>query len=157
MRPKSCMEADEQTHRCTVFGSALLSLLMLWSSSCAASPLGASGLGERSSISSDSEPSITRSTRTTTKENASYRPASRVRTLRSISQYQSQISDLFSGCKLAPDYAATTHGCLLCDRPDGKDCVEHVFGECPTLAPLREWTHTALSRLAGWVPPTGGE
>eukprot|EP01046_Picozoa_sp_COSAG06_P054062 COSAG06_NODE_9518_length_1881_cov_50.394501_1_plen_159_part_00 len=58
-----------------------------------------------------------------------------------------------TGCKLAPDYAATTHGCLLCDGPDGKDCVEHVFGECPTLAPLREWTHTALSRLAGWVPP----
>jgi hypothetical protein len=62
-----------------------------------------------------------------------------------------------TGCKLAPDYTATTHGCLLCDGPDGKDCVEHVFGECPTLAPLREWTHTALSRLAGWVPPTGGE
>ena len=52
-----------------------------------------------------------------------------------------------TGCKLAPDYTATTHGCLLCDGPDGKDCVEHVFGECPTLAPLREWTHTALSRL----------
>ena len=51
----------------------------------------------------------------------------------------------------------TTHGYVLCDGPDGKDCAEHVFGECPTLAPLREWTHTALSRLAGWVPPTGGE
>ena len=27
-----------------------------------------------------------------------------------------------TGCKLAPDYAATTHGCLLCDGPDG---IEH--------------------------------
>jgi len=38
----------------------------------------------------------------------------------------------------ATNYTTTTHGCLLCDGSDGKDCVEHVFGVCPTLAPLRE-------------------
>ena len=40
---------------------------------------------------------------------------------------------------------------------ESKDCVEHVFGECATLEPLRAWVQTALSRLVGWLPPKGGE
>ena len=59
------------------------------------------------------------------------------------------------GCRLAPGYKESTDECLLCRAPGVKDCVDHVFGSCCVLQPVRDWVRVALQHTLGWAAPLG--
>ncbi|MGY9050471.1 MAG: hypothetical protein ACKVKF_26500 [Rhodobacterales bacterium] len=59
------------------------------------------------------------------------------------------------GCKLPPEYDTTTDRCVVCQAAGSVDCVEHVFGDCPCLRPVRDWTARALEITLDWYQPEG--
>ena len=60
-----------------------------------------------------------------------------------------------TGRKMAPEFDALDDTCMLCDSQGAGDTIEHVFGCCGTLQPLRDWVKRALDVTAGWAPPWG--
>ena len=50
-----------------------------------------------------------------------------------------------------------TGECLLCRIPGETDTIEHVFGSCSAMQPVRDWTALALAHVTGWAAPLGGE
>ena len=56
---------------------------------------------------------------------------------------------------MAPEFDALDDTCMLCDSQGAGDTIEHVFGCCGTLQPLRDWVKRALDVTAGWAPPWG--
>ena len=56
---------------------------------------------------------------------------------------------------MAPNFDTPDDTCMLCDMQGAQDTVEHVFGCCGTLQPLRDWVKRALDVTSNWAPPWG--